>query len=692
MGQPRMRFCLCACSIRRWAAAPFSLPRAASWPTLMKRRSCARAGSRQRTSPTRSAPGSAATVAQRCLYGVDINPMAVQLGRLSLWLATLVRRPALTFLDHRLRAGNSLVGAALVGPHAPGAWRRAEHAPQRCRSSTTHAVSRRWDRNRRADTYRPRSRRHADQVRAKEQMLAASATTSVRRSSAGSRLRPVVRRVVHVKTASAGQASRLAALADALFGRGGLPSHIAGAHLQQAKAAARRERFFHWTLEFPEVFGDTKGQPLAAPGFDAIVGNPPWEMLRGDRGERQHARSARRLRRADGLRARLRHLSMARGRPRQPLSAFPRDGYCPGAAAAAASAWSFRRGSPPIAARRRCGGRYSIARSSTASSSLDNRDGMFPVHRSLRFLLVSAVSGGRPPALPCRFGVGTADALDRLPDASPDEDAIPLIANAARTCQRRATGHARHPIAARCRDPRRHHFPVARTRRRIRLEHPFRTRAECDRRPQSLHPRRGRPARLSKASTCIPFRVDVGAAATRIPRAAAARLLDRKRTFGRAALAYREVASSTNRLTLIAAIIPTDVVTTHTLFCVKEALDEESQRYLCAVLNSFVANYFIRMRVSTHVSAGIIDRLRAPLPERHSRRFREIVDLSAGLEEAGLSAGTEGTFEDGARLQALVAVEYGVTPTQLQHILSTLPLLPQRDRDAALSSFYDIVS
>ena len=59
-GATRMRFCLCAFSIRRWAAAPFSLPRAASWPTLMKRRWCARAGSRQRTLPTRNAPSFAA--------------------------------------------------------------------------------------------------------------------------------------------------------------------------------------------------------------------------------------------------------------------------------------------------------------------------------------------------------------------------------------------------------------------------------------------------------------------------------------------------------------------------------------------------------------------------------------------------------------------------------------------------------
>ncbi|MGH7541954.1 MAG: N-6 DNA methylase, partial [Gemmatimonadota bacterium] len=52
-------------------------------------------------------------VAQRCLFGVDLNPMAVQLGRLSLWLATMSADRPLTFLDHRLRIGNSLVGAGI---------------------------------------------------------------------------------------------------------------------------------------------------------------------------------------------------------------------------------------------------------------------------------------------------------------------------------------------------------------------------------------------------------------------------------------------------------------------------------------------------------------------------------------------------------------------------------------------------
>src|SRR4051794_6254759 len=50
------------------------------------------------------------TVAQRCLYGVDKNPMAVDLAKLSLWLATLARGHPFTFLDHALRCGDSLVG------------------------------------------------------------------------------------------------------------------------------------------------------------------------------------------------------------------------------------------------------------------------------------------------------------------------------------------------------------------------------------------------------------------------------------------------------------------------------------------------------------------------------------------------------------------------------------------------------
>src|SRR5207302_1159675 len=50
-------------------------------------------------------------------------------------------------------------------------------------------------------------------------------------------------------------------------------------------------RFFHWELEFPEVFFDRDGHRLTAAGFDAVIGNPPWDMIRADAGS-AGARSA----------------------------------------------------------------------------------------------------------------------------------------------------------------------------------------------------------------------------------------------------------------------------------------------------------------------------------------------------------------------------------------------------------------
>ena len=65
------------------------------------------------------------TIAERVLYGVDLNPMAVQLARLSLWLTTLAADRPLSFLDHRLQVGDSLLGTWLSHlRHAPPTRRR----------------------------------------------------------------------------------------------------------------------------------------------------------------------------------------------------------------------------------------------------------------------------------------------------------------------------------------------------------------------------------------------------------------------------------------------------------------------------------------------------------------------------------------------------------------------------------------
>jgi hypothetical protein len=70
-----------------------------------------------------------------------------------------------------------------------------------------------------------------------------------------------------------------------LHGRAMLPDGTGDCLLQQSDALAARHRFLHWPLAFPELFSDDRGEPVPSPGFDAIVGNPPWDMVRGDSGD-----------------------------------------------------------------------------------------------------------------------------------------------------------------------------------------------------------------------------------------------------------------------------------------------------------------------------------------------------------------------------------------------------------------------
>ena len=55
-------------------------------------------------------------VVESCVYGVDLNPMAVELAKLSLWLHTVAKGEPLSFLDHHIRCGNSLIGAKIEEP------------------------------------------------------------------------------------------------------------------------------------------------------------------------------------------------------------------------------------------------------------------------------------------------------------------------------------------------------------------------------------------------------------------------------------------------------------------------------------------------------------------------------------------------------------------------------------------------
>jgi hypothetical protein len=195
------------------------------------------------------------TIAQRCLYGVDKNPFAVQLAKLSLWLVTLAKDHPFTFLDHALRCGDSLVGLSVEQIKA------FHWAPEEQVSLLKVAVDAHLVRaaELRAEIHELSA---SDDTRRKQELLAA-AEDSIE----------VVRRVgdlvIEAFFSAEKPKARLMALAEM---RDRVLGSVRDAPVSEE---ARRLRAFHWEVEFPEVFGREN------PGFDAFVGNPPFSGKNG---------------------------------------------------------------------------------------------------------------------------------------------------------------------------------------------------------------------------------------------------------------------------------------------------------------------------------------------------------------------------------------------------------------------------
>jgi hypothetical protein len=176
-----------------------------------------------------------------------------------------------------------------------------------------------------------------------------------------------------------------------------------------------------------------------------------------------------------------------------------------------------------------------------------------------------------------------------------------------------------------------------------------------------------------------PFRVALDSARHGINVSDAARLM-RSDRHTRPRLAYRDVASATNRVTLIAAVLPSRCVSTHTVFCLRTPLAPRAQHLLCGLFNSLVVNYLVRLRVTTHVTTRMVEQLPIPTAETAPAACREIATLARLLARRRDTRAL-------ARLNARVAELYQLSGAEFEHILSTFPLVPREERDAALREF-----
>ncbi len=237
-------------------------------------------------------------ILKRCVYGVDLNPMAVELAKLALWLHSFTVGAPLSFLDHHLRCGDSLFGE-FVGP-----VERDLHARYGLSMSTAVVAAR----NAASGMAQVEEQTDADIA---EVQASAAGFAGVEQDTAplrsfldlyhAARWLPAADPVAEVGR-------------DVLFGGGyGDPVAIAaGADLNPpktvemaeiwrhkkklaikapdaygaactfvtaARALAAERRFLHWEVAFPGVW--TSWEALTPPGgFDAVIGNPPWDRMK----------------------------------------------------------------------------------------------------------------------------------------------------------------------------------------------------------------------------------------------------------------------------------------------------------------------------------------------------------------------------------------------------------------------------
>jgi hypothetical protein len=200
-------------------------------------------------------------IAQRCIYGVDKNPMAVDLAKLSLWLATLAKDHPFTFLDHALRAGDSLVGLTRQ-QIADFHWQRTKEK----RLGQEHIE----DRIRRATQARKEILDAGDALppEQKSQKLAVA-------DEALEAVRFFGDLCIAAFFAGDNEKQRKAKREEyfdrlTVYLQSGDMHQRPAAQVEVLRSSDRPITPFHWEIEFPEVFG------RESPGFDAIVGNPPF--------------------------------------------------------------------------------------------------------------------------------------------------------------------------------------------------------------------------------------------------------------------------------------------------------------------------------------------------------------------------------------------------------------------------------
>lgn len=216
-------------------------------------------------------------VVEKCIYGVDLNPLAVELAKLSLWLSTVAKDRPLSFLDHHLRCGNSLIGARV---------RELAQLPLESKKSKAAKLEAAGQISTLEHIFREKVHLLLRSFELIEALPSETVEQIQKKEEYYRNFREQVRRFQEVADI----------WTSVYFGNEITwdEYHVLQEKLraseaewqqmklrpwfQKAMALARNKGFFQWELEFPEVFYEG-AREKANPGFDAVIGNPPYLLL-----------------------------------------------------------------------------------------------------------------------------------------------------------------------------------------------------------------------------------------------------------------------------------------------------------------------------------------------------------------------------------------------------------------------------
>ena len=238
-------------------------------------------------------------VVERCIYAVDLDPLAVELCRLSLWIETMDRELPFGFLDHKVKCGNALVGAWFDQfQHYPAmAWKNREGGDK------GHSNGVHFEKNARGKAIKAfhKHRLTPDMKRFLEGRTLFQEDLLEKAAAAHGDAMEVLAYMHELPVQDAAEradvyrqdllgSSAWRSLREAMdlwcacwfwpadeIEHAPLPTSFADppeGTWAVGREVAARHRFFHWELEFPDVFRE------AGAGFDGVVGNPPWDIAK----------------------------------------------------------------------------------------------------------------------------------------------------------------------------------------------------------------------------------------------------------------------------------------------------------------------------------------------------------------------------------------------------------------------------